>query len=166
MKIKSWVTVSLFIFWAAVTAILTAGLVYYQNNKQQSSVSQNINLGNSLQPGQTITLSTAEIAKHSTFSDCWMILNNKVYDLTSFLSAHPGGAGTMTPYCGKDGSQAYQTKDMSPARGHSQSAYNLLPSYYIGDLNQKITSSQLNSNLQNVQTQGQNAAQNVQGYDD
>ena len=32
-----------------------------------------------------------EIAKHSSHDDCWIIIRNKVYDVTSFVDKHPGG---------------------------------------------------------------------------
>jgi nitrate reductase (NAD(P)H) len=37
----------------------------------------------------------AEIEKHNSKEDAWMIVNNKVYDVTSVLSWHPGGSATI-----------------------------------------------------------------------
>ena len=34
-----------------------------------------------------------QIAKHNTKSDCWVSIDDKVYDLTEFISLHPGGKG-------------------------------------------------------------------------
>jgi L-lactate dehydrogenase (cytochrome) len=34
----------------------------------------------------------AEVAKHTTKKDCWIVLDSHVYDVTHFLSEHPGGA--------------------------------------------------------------------------
>jgi len=34
----------------------------------------------------------AEVAKHSSKKDCWVVLDSKAYDVTNFLADHPGGA--------------------------------------------------------------------------
>ena len=31
-----------------------------------------------------------EVAKHSTKEDCWLIINEEVYDVTEFMDIHPG----------------------------------------------------------------------------
>lgn len=84
-----------------------------------------------------VTLTTAEIAKHNQASDCWIIIKNKVYNVTDYLNLHPGGADRIIQYCGTDATQAYATKD---GRGsHSQQADQELTNLYIGDVNsQKI----------------------------
>lgn len=45
--------------------------------------------------------SLEEVEKHSSEQDAWIILNNKVYDVTSVLSWHPGGAHAISMYAGK-----------------------------------------------------------------
>jgi cytochrome-b5 reductase len=47
-----------------------------------------------------------EIKKHKTVEDCWMILNGKVYDITKYISFHPGGKKIMAA-AGKDGTELY-----------------------------------------------------------
>lgn len=37
------------------------------------------------------TFTKEEVGKHNTAEDCWIIVHNKVYDVTKFLSEHPGG---------------------------------------------------------------------------
>ncbi|KAJ3337743.1 hypothetical protein HDU93_000633 [Gonapodya sp. JEL0774] len=52
-------------------------------------------------------ISAVEVSKHNTKSDCWVILNGEVYDLTNFLPEHPAGANIILKYAGKDGSKAF-----------------------------------------------------------
>ncbi|KAH9947340.1 Oxidoreductase, molybdopterin-binding domain-containing protein [Amylocystis lapponica] len=47
------------------------------------------------------TFSLEEIAKHDKQDDAWLILDGKVYDVTSVLSWHPGGANAILSYAGK-----------------------------------------------------------------
>lgn len=143
MKIKNLTTISLFIFWALVTAILIAGLVFYQNNKINNQVVGNIqNNGTSLQ----VTLNLAEVAKHNLATDCWTIVYNKVYNLTSFASLHSGGSGEILRDCGKDGTAGYETKY---GRGpHKSGDLNILANYYVGDLGQTTTQQAIQQNLQ------------------
>lgn len=42
----------------------------------------------------------AEAQAHNTITSCWVINDNKVYDLTSYLSAHPIGAVIAKNLCG------------------------------------------------------------------
>lgn len=139
---KKLTTISLFIFWALVTALLIAGLVFYQNNKPGTSTSGQDTVGSGNPPVQ-LTLDTKEISQHNLRTDCWLIINNKVYNVTGYLSIHPGGVGTITPYCGKEATQAFNTKDIG--RPHSTSANSLLADYYIGNLNQVINPAQTNN---------------------
>ncbi len=41
------------------------------------------------------------VAKHNTRDDCWIVIATRVYDVTDFLSKHPGGAGIIVKYAGK-----------------------------------------------------------------
>lgn len=52
-------------------------------------------------------ISWEELAKHNTAEDCWVAINGKVYDLTSFLEEHPAGPKIITRQAGKDGTDAF-----------------------------------------------------------
>jgi cytochrome b involved in lipid metabolism len=142
---KKIVGISLFIFWAAVTAVLVTVLLFYQNNNNEKSNSSSI--ANSLFPENNIaqiTLNSQEIARHNNISDCWVIIDSKVYNFTSYLSKHPGGAASMIPYCGKDATQAFL------GLPHSSYANSLLANYFIGNLNQATETQQLQQNIQDT----------------
>jgi len=81
-----------------------------------------------------VVLTLADVGKHATKSDCWIIIQKKVYDVSPFLSTHPGGVSSITTYCGKDATSAYGTKDFKTPKSHSAYATNLLPKYYVGTI--------------------------------
>ena len=72
----------------------------------------------------------AEVAKHHTQEDCWMIIGGQVYDFTAYLPQHPANPAVFLPWCGKDATQTYQTK--TKGRPHSPYADQLRPKYRIG----------------------------------
>merc|ERR1719188_1075980 len=47
-------------------------------------------------------LTMAEVEKHTAKTDCWVVLNDSVLDVTSFLSQHPGGELAILTFAGKD----------------------------------------------------------------
>lgn len=74
-----------------------------------------------------------EVAKHNTPEDCWMIFENKVYDISGARLKIHDRYMDIRPWCGKD-----MTKDFKDKAGmgvdHKPSSYKLLEEYYIGDL--------------------------------
>lgn len=76
--------------------------------------------------------SAAEIARHASATSCWLLIDNQVYDVTAYLSQHPGGIRTITPWCGKESTKAFANEG---GRGeHSRTAYDDLKTYFIGVL--------------------------------
>lgn len=180
MKTKMIVGVSLFVFFVGLVSIVTSGLIWGEINKNYSGAqADNTQLGNVAgdnSSGQqsggatgviaSTSLTSAEIAKHNKAADCWMIINGKVYNLTKFLADHPGGSSIMIPYCGKDGTSAFNTKGKPSGQPHSSSALSLLPNYFIGNLGQVFTSTQLNSTLNQVDQSASSAAGSIPKGDD
>mmetsp|Transcript_14720 Transcript_14720/g.21912 ORF Transcript_14720/g.21912 Transcript_14720/m.21912 type:complete len:827 (+) Transcript_14720:61-2541(+) len=70
-----------------------------------------------------------EVAKHDADDDCWIIIDNKVYDVTEFLMDHPGGKESITLSGGQDATDEFNAL-------HSAKARAMLPKYYIGDVQQ------------------------------
>ncbi|KAI2630037.1 acyl-CoA dehydrogenase-like protein [Xylaria nigripes] len=51
-------------------------------------------------PAKTFTRD--EVAKHNTEDSVWFIIDSKVYDVSEFLDAHPGGESVLRQVAGKD----------------------------------------------------------------
>ncbi|KAG4165447.1 hypothetical protein ERO13_A13G084232v2 [Gossypium hirsutum] len=79
-------------------------------------------------PTLTKLYTMQEAAQHNTKDDCWIVIDGKVYDVTSYLDEHPGGDDVVLESTGKDA-----TDDFEDA-GHSKSAKVLLQSFCIGEL--------------------------------
>ncbi|HBC70780.1 TPA: hypothetical protein DCZ46_02355 [Candidatus Campbellbacteria bacterium] len=69
---------------------------------------------------------TTEVAKHSSESDCWVIINEKVYDLTSYIPMHPGGQSEIINRCGGDATIPFNRE-----RKHSNAGVQAELAYYI-----------------------------------
>lgn len=50
----------------------------------------------------------SEVAKHNSRRSCWVVIGGIVYDLTSYLEWHPGGAKVILQYAGRDATQAFE----------------------------------------------------------
>jgi cytochrome b involved in lipid metabolism len=82
----------------------------------------------------TKSYTMAEVAPHSSATDCWMVISGKVYNVTDEVTKHPGGSA-MLQGCGKDATSMFDSKPGS-GKPHSSNAQAQLQNYYIGDLKQ------------------------------
>ncbi|OSX75999.1 hypothetical protein BU14_0212s0019 [Porphyra umbilicalis] len=56
----------------------------------------------------------AEVAKHASSRDCWLVISGGVYDVTSYLAEHPGGEDVMLDMAGKDATNEFEDVGHSP----------------------------------------------------
>jgi len=68
------------------------------------------------------------VKKHGFKSDLWIILHNKVYDVTRFLDEHPGGVDILIDNAGLDATHNFEDV------GHSDDALKLAETFCIGEL--------------------------------
>lgn len=79
--------------------------------------------------GDLVEFSADEVARHSTASDCWTIIDGNVYDVTPFVSRHPGGTEAIAALCGGDG-----TAEFGGQHGSDSAPNDQLESLKIGIL--------------------------------
>ncbi len=75
------------------------------------------------------TFTLAQVAVHNNQTSCYSAINGVVYDLTSWISRHPGGAQEILGICGKDGSSAFNGQHGTQGRPAS-----ILAGFEIGTL--------------------------------
>lgn len=129
---------------AAVLILGILGLVAFNQTKDEGSKNNttapsNSNQGDSQEPAKTFT--AEEVGTHSSKEDCWAIINGSVYDLTNFISSHPGGEEIIRA-CGIDATTLFETRTtqdgetVGSGSPHSSSAASQLESLKIGELAQ------------------------------
>ncbi|ORY74786.1 inositolphosphorylceramide-B C-26 hydroxylase [Leucosporidium creatinivorum] len=70
-----------------------------------------------------------DVRHHSKSGNCWVVHDNKIYDVTTFIEDHPGGDDLILEYAGRD----ITTVMSDPLEhSHSDSAFSLLQSYQVG----------------------------------
>ncbi|CAI4051670.1 hypothetical protein SUVZ_14G2100 [Saccharomyces uvarum] len=69
-----------------------------------------------------------EVAEHNGPENCWIIIDDKVYDVSQFKDEHPGGDEIIMDLGGQDATDSFV--DI----GHSDEALKLLKTLYIGDV--------------------------------
>ena len=94
-----------------------------------SSSSGSSSSGGATKAPLAATFTAAEVAKHNSGSDCWSVVNGQVYDLTSYVTSHPGGSTVIKAICGKDGSAAF-----SGQHGSASKPNNTLAAFVLGSL--------------------------------
>ena len=91
---------------------------------QQAASSASVELG----ADEEAVYSLAQVSEHADRRSAWVALNGGVYDFTSFLGAHPGGARSVLRHAGTDATAIF-------GELHSDSIFaTFAPAYRIGTL--------------------------------
>ncbi|KAF3058460.1 Very long-chain specific acyl-CoA dehydrogenase, mitochondrial [Daldinia childiae] len=53
------------------------------------------------------TFTKDEVAKHNTEDSVWFVIDSKVYDVSDFIDAHPGGESVLRQVAGQDATVAF-----------------------------------------------------------
>ena len=78
-------------------------------------------------PGRSYTL--VEVRQHDSTASCWAVVDGTVYDLTDWISRHPGGAQRILGLCGRDASA-----DFAAQHGSAALPNETIRSFRIGEL--------------------------------
>ena len=105
--------------------LLTVGCI---NNDDNNSSTEN----NNTEPTDTF-YTLEEISEHNTKNDCWLLIDNKVYDVSTFITFHPGGDAILL-CCGTDATELFKTRPMGSNTPHSENAITKRDTFYIGNL--------------------------------
>ncbi|PYH91941.1 cytochrome b5 [Aspergillus ellipticus CBS 707.79] len=73
-------------------------------------------------------LTLQEVSGHNTKKDLYMVIHDKVYDVSSFVDEHPGGEEVLLDVGGQDGTEAFEDV------GHSDEAREILDGLLVGNV--------------------------------
>ena len=70
----------------------------------------------------------AQVSANKTAARCWSVISGNVYDLTTWINAHPGGDDAIISLCGTDGTQDFLAMHRNQSKPESRlSAFLLGP---------------------------------------
>ncbi len=72
-----------------------------------------------------------KVAPHNTETDCWMVIDSHIYNVSDYMKLHPGGKDPLVIYCGKDGTTGYHTKDKNPPVDHTPTSNSMLELFLV-----------------------------------
>lgn len=70
-----------------------------------------------------------EVAEHKHADDCWVTIDNKVYNITHWLKKHPGGFSILFNLAGQDCTDEFGIFHLEPNS-------KLLKSFLVGNLHE------------------------------
>ncbi|VFQ63043.1 unnamed protein product [Cuscuta campestris] len=71
--------------------------------------------------------SKSEVALHNKRSDCWIIIKDKVFDVTSYVEEHPGGDAILA-HAGDDSTEGFYGPQ------HATRVFEMIDDFCIGEL--------------------------------
>lgn len=134
------IVIGLVVIIGAFLAVFGSSLKNLKNT--ETAVPAVAETGSSTKPAQAATSASStapaaasgytltQVSSHNSATSCWSAVNGQVYDLTSWVNAHPGGKAAILMICGKDGSPLFNAQ-----HGNSGKIAKILAKYEIGVLN-------------------------------
>ncbi len=101
------------------------------NDVIQSSIPQDIeSIDTPVNDSNNKTYTLSQVAENNSKSSCWTIIDNNVYNITSYVPRHPGGESEILQVCGRDGTSLFN----KPSEHISGGARNVLDTFKIGNI--------------------------------
>jgi len=133
---KSTVTVLLGLALLTPTQLANAALSAEQQTSPAVSSQSTLASTDLITKANAATYTLADVAKNNTKTSCWTIYQDGVYNITSYISRHPGGVSAISKLCGVDGTTTFNNM-----HGGASSQAIILSTYKIGALgNPPVTS--------------------------
>jgi Cytochrome b5-like Heme/Steroid binding domain len=121
MEQKSWLAIAgllgVLIVGAAVFVTRSDDPVSQLSNKQIESVPVEVVVVPTSSPSivvvpapTTPSFTLSQVSAHATAADCWTVVHGNVYNVTPFVSRHPGGVEAISQVCGRDGTAFFQAQ--------------------------------------------------------
>lgn len=81
-------------------------------------------------PGKRGPCTWEELSTHNSKEDCWVAVDGKVYDVTSWIPKHPGGVDMITLSAGRDITNMFESYHPFS----SELATSIIKKYYVCDI--------------------------------
>src|SRR6218665_4142064 len=115
-----------------VTSVSNGSTAWLSQHHWQNAASKAATQNKAPEPPKEVEdlpeYSLAEVSEHANLSDCWIVMFDRVYDVTNFIDEHPGGQYIMQESAGRDATMAFR------GSRHSKDAYDMLDKFLIGIL--------------------------------
>jgi uncharacterized membrane protein len=119
---------------AAVAAVATVGLTTIVGHSGATAVWGGSVAAPVASPSRGASSGSAsytldQVKQHNSAGDCWVAINDGVYNLTAWVNQHPGGPDKIMSICGTDATAAFEAQHSGDQRPEST-----LTGFYIGAL--------------------------------
>ena len=124
---KKQKNLSSFLLVAATIMVTGSVFMYFSKNKIFKK-------GETLSAKSEKVFNMTEVNLHYSKEDCWLVIEGGVYDITNFISKHPGGE-IIVSACGTDATEKFNNRPTT-GTSHSALARKMLQSLRLGSLSE------------------------------
>jgi cytochrome b involved in lipid metabolism len=95
--------------WVLIVLVIVGGGVWWWNTSSDGMYRENTATEQTVPTVVPLTApaTMSDVATHNSTASCWTVIDGNVYDLTGWISQHPGGDRAIEQLCGTDGTQKF-----------------------------------------------------------